>query len=323
MKKEEKPRRKRMRRDPEAAKKPWKYRPVDGLVLSYLARYRYLRGTFLQELSKPWGRSTVNYSLRKLLDHGYVAKPGQQEVGDETRRYRSWNDSDIYEITDTGFRLLGEKTPEATNLRRVRAEMPARTFKHSMMICDALASIEIGAVQSGCSLIPHTEIIKRVGDAKALRLPCTVVFRRPDGGTDRVKTTIIPDAIFAIRYPDGRSRLYLLEAEHQSPVSRTQINDSSSMRKMLAYSDVRKTGAIRQLGKKGFDVLFLYPLKSRVQHAAEISAQLFGQGPHFLFAYQAVQERSYTSPKPNPELFTGEWLRGGLPPVSIKEPPTA
>ena len=306
-----------MAREPKPKKSKWQYTELDHKVLFYLARYRYLRGTFLYELCKPRAASSVGYSLRKLRTHGYIDKPGKQEEGDENyRRYRTINDSDIYEITHNGFLLLGEKVDEATNLIRYRSDMPHPHFKHGMMIADAVASLEIGVQQAGYRFIPFDEIIRRVGNASALRLPCTIRYN----GT-AIKTTIIPDAVFAVEYPDKRTRLYLVEAEHQSPLRRTQIVDSSTMRKMLAYKDVHDTKTIRQLGKSNFTVLFVFPTKGRMEGAPGLAVELFGQSPLFLFNHQPVQERSYRSPKPNPDLFAGTWLRGGLPEVSIKELP--
>jgi hypothetical protein len=319
MEKEFTPRRKRMAREAKPKKSRWQYTELDQKVLFYLARYRYLRGTFMQQLCTPYSVNGVNKALAKLRRHGYVDKPGKQEEGDENyRRYRTINDSDIYEITHNGFLLLGEKVDEALNLIRYRSDMPHPHFKHGMMIADAVASLEIGVQQSGYRFIPFDEIIRRVGNASALRLPCTI---RHNGVT--VKTTIIPDAVFAVEYPDGRTRLYLVEAEHQSPLRRTQIVDSSTMRKMLAYKDVQDTKAIRQLGKSNFTVLFVFPTKGRTEGAPGLAVEMFGQSALFLFNHQPVQERSYRSPKPNPDLFIGEWLRGGLPSISIKELPTS
>lgn len=281
----------------------------------FLARYRYLRGTTLHELvgGKP---VTVNYSLRKLFDRRLIDKPKSQALG-----YNSLNDTDIYELTDKGASWLTQAVPEATNLLRTVSDAPVKNFRHAMMICDTLSSLELGARLAGCTFITQAEILQRVTHPHPMKLPCTVSHTWPNGSTHRADTHLLPDGAFGIGYPDGRTRLFLLEAEHYNPLMPTNLNRASFLKKIIAYTDIRAKKAIRQLGKSNFNVLFVFPTSTRAAHASEIVASLYGTSDLFLMTHAPVQEEIWRSPRPFPKLFADPWLRGGLPPASIKEPP--
>jgi hypothetical protein len=309
-------RQKRLKPCKERLNTPWVYTDTDKQILTYLARYRYLRGTTLHELI-PTPVYTINRRLRILFDRRLIDKPITQALG-----YNSLNDTDIYEITTKGEAQLTSTVPEATNLLRFLSDAPVKNFKHAMMICDALSSIEIGAKASGCTFITQAEILAKIDHEHPTKLPCTVKYTYSAKSTLQSTTFLIPDGVFGIRYPNGQTRLYLLEAEHYNPVFATNLNRASFLKKMLGYEDIRAKGTIRQLGKSNFHVLFVFPTPTRAQTARQLVETVLGGSSHILINHTPVQEEIWRSPRPYPELFTGEWLRGGLPAVSIKEAPT-
>lgn len=288
------------------------FKPIatDRRILEYLVRYRYLRSTFIRELLGVC-KQTGNNRLHLLWTNHYIDKPEGQGNG-----YNSLNDAHIYEITKKGREYLDETLPEATNFHREKTDMPPAQFRHMMMVCDMLASIEIGMQGSGCSFITQAEILSKTTVKDPLRLPATISFNGKP-----FHTYGKPDAVFGIRYENGKSRLFLVEAEHKGAVSRTTASLSSTMKKVLVYQNVKQTGAIKQLKKHGFTVLFGVPTKARIKHSQELVVRELGKSDLFLFAYVPTHERLYQSPKPRPELFTGTWERGGMDPISIKETP--
>jgi hypothetical protein len=296
---------------------PWRYTAVDAQILTYLARYRYLRGTTLHALigGRP---DRVNYSLRKLFDRRLIDKPRSQALG-----YNSLNDTDIYEINQKGQGKLIETVPEATNLIRAYSDAPIKQFSHMMMICDALSSIEIGTKGSEVTFIAQDEILAKVTHEHPLKLPCHLRFTFKNGATHRGDTFIIPDGVFGLRYPNGQTRLFLLEAEHYNPLYPTNLNRASFLKKVIAYTDIKAKKTIKQLGKSSFTVLFVFPTATRARNAALVVEEVLGRSDLLLMTNQPVQEEIWRSPHPAPELFTGTWLRGGMEPVSIKETPTA
>lgn len=308
-------RQKRLSPDRSKLNAPWQYTTTDELILTYLARYRYLRGTTLHVLlnMKP---GTVNYALRKLFDRRLIDKPKSQALG-----YNSLNDTDIYELTPRGAEHLTKTVPEATNLLRVVSDAPVKNFKHAMMICDALSSIEIGTRGTGCTFLSQAHVLAKNKHENPLKMKCRVRHVWANGKKQDFPTNIIPDGLFGIKYPDGQTRLFLLEAEHYNPLYPTTLERASFLKKVIAYADIRKTKTIQQLGKSNFNVVFIFPTRSRALHAADIVQELYGKSDLYLITHAPVQEEIWRSPRPAPELFTGTWLRGGLTEFSLKETP--
>lgn len=297
------------RRDRTKFNPDFKPNETDRKILVLLVRYRYLRGSFIRALLQI-SRRTGNYRLHQLWTNRYIDKPDGQGNG-----YNSLNDTHVY-ISPTGRAYLDEEHPEATNLTREKNDMPYRQFRHMMMICDMLSSIEIGMQGTGCEFITQAEILEKTSHPHPLKFQCTIRH-----GSQSLRTHIIPDAVFGIRYPNGKTRLFLVEAEHKGAITRSTFALSSTLKKILAYEDVRKTGTIKQLRKHGFTVLFGCPVHARITSSTRAVVEHLGKSDLFLFGYVPTHEKLYKSPEPRPELFTGVWERGGMEPISIKETP--
>lgn len=290
------------------------YRPKDKALqlLRVFARYRYTRSNFARALCG-FTRRTGNYHLEFLWNNYFVDKPKGQGNG-----YNSLNDSHVYEITDKGMKYLDEEVYEATNLTREQFDLPKKNFRHDMMICDLLQSIELGTQGTGCRFITQSEILEKSPIPDPLKFPASIHYQ----GT-RFATYGRPDAVFGIEYPNGKTRLYILEAEHAGALKRKKSRHlSSTFKKILVYEDVQKQKIVyKHLRKHNFNVLFGCATRGRIKNAiAEITAH-YGTNALCLFAYMPTHESISKSPEPRPELFTGLWERGGLDPVSIKETP--
>lgn len=303
-----------MTRIPQTEMPRWRERPIDLAVLTLLARYRFLRGTSVTGLLDA-PRATVHYSLRKMFDQGLLEKT-QNQRGKANNPYYS----DIYQITKEGTRYILDKPTEVTNLAPVDVTEPVRYFEHTMMICDTLSSIEIGVKQSGLEFISQGDILSRMKDVTSLSLPYKVRYTFPSGRAETRTSHAVPDGMFGIRYPGNVTRLFLLETEHLSPCSRTTLKSSSTFRKVLAYQDIQKSGAIKQFGKSAFNVLLVFPTLDRMHNARDMVKDTFGSSDLFLFGQQDVQERTFESTKPNPGLVTEPWKRAGKSDISITQP---
>ncbi len=284
-------------------------------LLKLLARYRYLRTTFIEKLTGRMRRS-VNASLRKLFDHGYIDKPREQRRG-----YNNLYCPDIYQIDKKGMDVLldrGIKEFEITRLHRQKTNGPVKNFAHSMMICDAMASIELGVRNSDCELVSWQEIIARTETADPMRLPCTLSYTHPGGKYERLETAIVPDGLFGIRYPNGMVAFFALEAEHYNPIEPKTLHRSSFLKKIIAYRDIVKSGVYKtQLKIPNMRVLVVAPTPTRVQHMVELTSRITKGSNLFLFHDTPVQEELTNAPPPFPELFTADWLRAGLESTTI------
>ena len=271
-------------------------------VLTLLSRYRYLRKSFIDALLPERSQDGMNRTLQRLRSHGYVSLPREQYRG-----YNSRYCCLIYQITRQGLAILRDRRPEqVTNLLRDTSDAPATNFAHSMMICDTLASLEIGAVVSGCEFIPLEAILARTTGENPLKLPCRIKGQ---------PASLTPDGLFGIRYPSGNVWFYVLEAEHYNPVWPSQDQKRASFRKKCyGYNDIAIERPYRQqLAIPNLRYLFVFPTKARAETAAMHFERAFSgmklAGRIYLTDIP-VQEELLTAPVPFPRLFVQRWLVG-------------
>ncbi len=262
-------------------------------ILDLLARYRYLRTSFIYGLLPHRNERGIRATLTRLRRHGYVALPRSQWRG-----YNSLYCCNVYEITPKGIDLLKDKRPErATNLIRHRGDAPIKNFAHSMMICDALASIETGAKANACLFIPLDAILERV-EGDSLKLPCRIKGQA---------SSLVPDGLFGIRYPDKKVKFFILEAEHYNPINPSDLKRASFKKKAYAYNDIaRERPYVKQFGIPNLHYLFVFPTPARVESAWNLIDELFPNTRISQRIYMTdipVQEELMKAPPPFPDLF--------------------
>lgn len=278
-------------------------------LLEQLYRYKYLRTSFLRELTGS-GVQGIIRQLKTRKDQGLV------------KRERA----SIHRLTDLGKEVLlssQDRPRKVVRLNPKKGDFAGRDFPHSMMVCDVMASLEIGIKQNGCELITFEEILERSPN-QSFSLP----FKFTHNGVT-IKKKIIPDAIFGVRYPDGKVSFFALETERTSTLDPKNIKRSSSTKhKLLAYKDIMDKKTYKtDWGIPNLHVLFVFPSTSRLNTGIRIATELFGSHPDFYFTEVPVQvtfadnipvqEMLLDAPKPYPDLFTRDWLRAGLSPVRI------
>ncbi len=213
--------------------------------------------------------------------------------------------------------MLIERVSEATHLIRKKYEGPAKNFSHSMMICDTMASIELGVMRSDCELVTWQEIVERANVPSPMKLPCNISYGFTNGQTVRASTFLHPDGLFGIRYPNKKVAFFALEAEHFNPIKPSNIDRASFLKKFLGYRDIIKTGAYRQLGIPNLRILVVAPTSEKVKHMKELVVDEVRQSNLFLFNHIPVQEEIFKAPAPFPELFIREWQRAGKGAIKI------
>ena len=271
-------------------------------VLELLARYRYLRKSFLDGLAPHRSRQGMSRTLKRMCDAGLIARPRAQYRG-----YNSLYCCYIYEITQRGWQLLGDReVTHVTNLIRARQDAPVKQFAHAMMICDALASLEIGIKAADHQFIPLGAILERTTDPNPMKLPCRV-----QGRDDK----IAPDGLFGVRR-DRDAYFYALEAEHYNPVWPTQdLRRASFRKKAYAYDHIARAKPFRdRLKIPNLHFLFVFPSAARAQtahrHVEDTLARSRFRGQFYATAIP-VQEELLKAPPPFPQLYQTTWLGNG------------
>ena len=271
-------------------------------VLTLLARYRYLRKSFIDDLLADRSQQGMNRTLKRMLDVGLIARPRAQYRG-----YNSLHCCRIYEITTKGWQCLRDRdVSQVTHLVRTRQDGPPKQFTHAMMICDALASIEIGVHEAGHDFIPLGAILERTSAPHPLRLPCRVAGRN---------AYITPDGVFGIRQ-SGKACFYAFEAEHYNPVwPAKDLRRASFRRKVLAYAQIAQSRPYRdRLNIPNLHYLFVFPSEARAQTAFDCASSAFSETDFFQRLYVTaipVQEELLHAPPPFPELYRTRWLGAG------------
>lgn len=301
-------RRQRHARNREAGRQPYRITENDREIFRLLARYRYLRTSFIYDLLPHRSRQGLSRSLRRLFDHGYVDKPREQRRG-----YNDIHCPDIYELDGKGEKVLhdqDERPLEITRLYRKKTDAPVKNFSHSMMICDVMASIELGLQDTGFELVTWQEIVARTDHENPMKLPCSIRHTFKDGHSESHETYIIPDGLFGIRRPAGAVSFFAVETERFNPIEPTNLKRASFLKKVLAYRNIQQTGVYKtDLKIPNMRILVIAPTETRMNHMIELTERITQGSNLFLFANIPVQEQFMRALGPMPELATLDWRR--------------
>ncbi|KJC45217.1 hypothetical protein UP06_14290 [Bradyrhizobium sp. LTSP857] len=203
------------------------------------------------------------------------------------------------------------------------SSMTSQQFSHSLMVCDILASIEIGIrADPQLRLISWEEILAKMPPAAAkqddpLELPCQVSFTFPRSKTThRSSKPLIPDAVFGIEYKPSKSfRFFALEADrNHEPVMRTNLSQTSYLRKILQYREIARGAYKTQWGLPNLLVLNVTTSEPHMHNIMSLLSTLTdGKGASYLlFKTMPSLASLETAPTPDACMLTEPWSRSGL-----------
>ena len=300
-------RRSRMRRTPTGKRVELTSRDLD--IFRALARYRYLSSTYIHEFVGGASQTRFKERLGDLFHEGYIDRPSRQwEMADCRHR------PVIHELGAGAKRIL-EQQNIAEEPRAWLGGSVHRQFSHSLMVCETLASIELGTrLCPGVRFISWPEILAKAPvSTRASAVPFRFPSPAPSGG-------VMPDGLFGLEYLAAETksyRFFALEADRSTmPVVRSDQNQTSYMGKLAAYRDLISRQVYKShLGTPNLIVLTVTTANQRLE---EIMSRLREQSDcaaTFLFKALADRERSL----PVPRLLVEPWQRVGLPPLRIDQ----
>jgi hypothetical protein len=280
--------------------------PRDLELFKTLARYRYLRSTYLHAFVGGASETRFKERLGDLFHEGYLDRPSQQWAFADARCqpvvYESGRGSmQALRACGSGFDENGRQAAAAAH----------RQFLHALMICEALASVELAThADTRLRFIAWPEILARAPEAlRASKTPSRLPM--PSGGY------LVPDGVFGLEYRNGEAKAYrffALEADRGTmPIVRSDPKQSSYLGKLATYGEI----VARQVHKTQWGVpnLLVLTLTTSAARRSEIVAKLGTGNPAFLF--KAVDARALASPVR--ELLTEPWQRAGHAPFRIGE----
>ncbi|MEI9887764.1 MAG: replication-relaxation family protein [Rhizomicrobium sp.] len=277
-------------------------------IFKLLSRYRYLRSTYIHAFVGGASETRFKERLGDLFHEGYLDRPPQQWEFADARHtpvvHESGRAAD-QALRACGMALEGANTP--------LADSPHRQFLHSLMICETLASLDLGVrATAGLRLIGWPEILGRAPDATRSS-PTPFRIPVPSGGY------LVPDGLFGIEYSSGGSksyRFFALEADRGTvPIVRSSPNQSSYLGKIGSYREI----IVRQVHKTylGLPNLLVLTLTTSQERMTGIMGRLQReQGDNATFLFGAIAAGATRTPMP---LLTAAWRRAGFSPLRIDE----
>jgi hypothetical protein len=251
----------------------------DRQIIRYVADHRFARSTHISQLL---GASHVKTCrrLHALYHNAYLDRPQAQK-----EYYRAGSDKMIYALANRGAQLLIQQHGlELADVDWSRKNFEAKRayVQHQLAIVDFRVALVLATrARPHLKLIEPKQLIAAMPEA-------TRTSARPLAW--RVKTQhkagpqeigVNPDYAFAIRYPDGSRRAYLVECDRGTmPVARAGLRQTSIIKKLLVYHHGHKQELhTRQFNWKAFRVLIITNTEARadhilaaIKHTAELKA---------------------------------------------------
>lgn len=293
--------------------------PRDLEIFRLLARYRYLRSTYIHALVGGKSQKRLIEQLGHLYhEGGYLDRPAQQWQAINARYMPV-----VYELGEAGSRALeAAGSSEAGSSLELKAHhREHRQFNHELMICEILGSIELGTrADAALRFIPSHEVLAKAPETtRRLANPFAVPISVSHKIGDKIHSwdkPLVPDALFGIEYAtegQKRYRFFALEADRNSePIMRATLQQSSFARKIVQYREV-----IAQTIHKtywGLPNLFVLTVttnerhtKNMMQRVAELTE---GKGsPFLLFKTMPSLASLEHAPLPTPHMLREPWQR--------------
>ncbi len=265
-------------------------------LFKLLSRYRYLPSNFLYAFLGGHSETRFKERLGHLYHDGrYINRPEQQWQFARARYAPA-----VYELDERGDQVLREHgLAQADSPLLAKGRCGAyRQFAHQLMICECMASIELGVRQNaGLRFISWQEIMAKAPEgARAVRnpfeLPASISYPCPRSGrVMHADIKIIPDGLFGLEYTDDNQKTYrffALEADRATmPVKRSDLSQSSYLRKLLGYQHI----LLQNIHKSHFGIpnLFVLTVTVNALHLTNImtlAKELMPGGKSKLFLFK-------------------------------------
>lgn len=286
-------------------------------VLYLLYRYKFLNSEHiarhLPHRSNDWLRKTL-----KRMFHAHLVDRPLEQI------YFGKGEFLIYELNKRGYAELenavdldASVTPNYGAMRMAGG----KEFKHSLMICETLSSLELGAKEAGVRFISWEEIVP---DGERFEFRADFTYPTSRGPKHVTNHRVKPDGFFGLEYQNGKKAYFALETQNTSPnrpdTDRRAAVRSSAMKKFLSYRDIVSKQMYKELGIGNMRVLVVAPSKTKLDNQLAVLKELTAASHLFLGQVIPVYGAKFTQPRPFPELFNAPWLRVGLPPEKINAP---
>ncbi len=298
-------------------------------LFKLLNRYRYLRSNFLYAFLGGVSETRFKERLGHLFHDGRHINRPEQQWQYANCRYMPV----IYELDDRGEQVLRERglTQGDSPLLKKGRMGAYRQFAHELMICDCMASIELGVRQNqNLRFISWQEIVakapegtRKLDNPFAIPVSISHSFSRTVA-MQRADIRIVPDGLFGLEYArDGQKayRFFALEADRNTlPVTRSDLYQTSYLRKILAYRQIAAQNTHKS--HLGIPILLILTVATNEPHMTRIMSlvkELAHEGKSKLFLFKTMTSVGdfKKAPEAAGHMLTDPWRRVGYDPFRI------
>jgi len=292
-------------------------RDIEG-VLRPLGRHRYLPVDYLHAFAGGSSDYLVNrLNLLSRRPNLYVRRP-QQQRGSAAANHRRL----IYELTEKGAGILQQRD---VPYQRGRV---SSNFAHELMMCQIMASFELGVQEPGVRLIVWREILNSAslpdrtrGLPKPYAIPVNMTI-----DSQSIETQIVADAEpFGVQVADGSQRYYYfcpgIEADcGTEPIDTSDFVRSSIYKKFVLYLAIIEQSIYRShFGFPNFYVPFITTNAMRLTSMMRLLHRVTGGtgSMNILFKTFPIFTSHEPPPPPSGHMLTQDWQRVGHPPFNF------
>jgi hypothetical protein len=311
--------------------------PRDIAIAKLLGDYRFLRSSMIWALLPKDVRGGSYRKFQKRLTtlfhetdtpygNAFLDWPEQQDAY-HNARYTSG----IFATGKGAEKCLGKHEIAASPRDFLRQTHPSADgkFPHSLLICDTIASIEVGlAGKPDIRLITWGEIFAKA-PVKSRAFPVTISYQfARKKRWESISFKLIPDGLFGIEYTQSEGAkkyvFFALEAECKNRVDPTNLEQTSWLKKYLGYRYILKHRLYhKRLGLPHLYILTTTPTQARIDTMKQIIMDNTDQRGSTPFFFHPMPVLSYRYPQmkspPVPNLFASPLQRAGHPIIRLDE----
>jgi hypothetical protein len=300
-------------------------------IFRLLQRYRYLPADYIHAFVGG-NKTRFQERLNKLYrePNCYLDRPGQQRQTFDAN-YRSL----IYENDNKAQRALqdfGYFDPEEAVAWLSQGRERHVTFAHSVMICEALASIELGLKDHPeLRLVPwreiHAKMPEKTRNSKLSHCLPVRIEHTIGGKAHHSDKALMPDAVFGIEWTGKGTRYFALECDRDhEPLLRSNLEQTSYLRKILQYQAAIEGRVYKtHWGLPNLMALHVTNSDYHMNKIKELVGELYREHPRGMPTYQLLKTMpslgDFAKPEPpTGRLFKEGWQRVGHPDFVLNQP---
>lgn len=288
-------------------------------MFKLLGRYRFLRSTSIHAFVGGASETRFKERLGDLFHEGYLDRPEQQWTLANCRYVPV-----VYEIGEGGRRALRQEGVGVAKPWTWLGDGAHRQFAHSLMICEVLASIDLGVRgHPDLRFVSWQEILAKAPEATRrsaapFRIPVLASGVAPASSDG----TVAPDALFGLEYRvDGKMayRFFAIEADRGTmPVFRSDRAQSSYLKKMIAYREIVARQIYKShLGLPNFLVLTVTTTAAHMERIMQQVHEHIGAHAGLLFLPMNTDIPAEKVRSPSADFLVTPWQRVGWPPLCL------